>query len=444
MNDLDSQYHELEDSFHSWLITGQAGSGKSTLIRYCSSYSKKRSIILASTGVAAQLIDGATLHAFFGFHPGITEKDIQDMTISKKRERLLYEIDTFFIDEVSMVRADWVDCVERYLRTFGKQQNRVFGGYQIIFCGDLYQLPPVVSSSEEAIFTTYYESPYFFSAHCFSGFQYEWMDCSENFRQRDEETAFLLQEIRLGKISENQLKRVNERVFPLYQQEEDKGKIVLTSTHVKADWINQEYLQRLSSPGITYSAAIEGVYPMKQYPTNRDLTLAIGAQIMFVSNDPAGRFLNGSLGFVQEMSENKGNPIITVLLEDHSVVKLEREVFTYKRITLNPTTFSLESEVIGRFVQFPIQLAWAITIHKSQGKTFQSVHIDLGRGAFSTGQTYVALSRCRCFDSLTLQTPLQKEDLQVDPRVQNFEKQCRSKINLHYNKAKTKKENHHE
>jgi len=444
MNDLESHFHQLEDSYQSWLITGQAGSGKSTLIRYCSTYSQKKIILLASTGVAAHLINGHTLHAFFGFHPGITEKDIQTMTISKKHERLLAEIDTFFIDEISMVRADWIDCMELFLRRFGKLPHRAFGGYQFVFCGDLFQLPPVVSSLEESIFNSYYSSPYFFSANSFSQFQYAWMVCQENFRQTDHETVRLLQQIREGEITENELKRVNEKVFPLSELGEDHLKIILTSTHAKADAINHERLQNLPSPVHTYSAVIEGVFPVKQYPTNLDLPLAVGAQIMFVSNDPSGRFVNGSLGVVEEIHEYEGSPVITILLEDQSLVRLEREVFTYQWISLNPVTFTLESEAIGRFVQFPVQLAWAITIHKSQGKTFSSVHVDLGKGAFSTGQAYVALSRCRYFNALTLQSPLRKEDLQVDPRIKIFEKQCAMKQNLLYNNENTLKEKNHE
>ena len=422
MENLEIFYHQIEDSNDSFLVTGQAGAGKSSLIRIIKAYSKRNTVLLASTGVAAQLIDGSTLHSFFGFQPGITEEMIRKMKISKKKELILSEIDTFVIDEISMVRADWLDCMETYLHQFGKNPRKPFGGYQLVLSGDLFQLPPVVQPSEEFIFQSFYETPFFFSAHCYPSLRYQVLYLHDNLRQTDKETMTLLRQIREGEVTKELIQLVNEHVSPMDYREEDFC-IVLTATHEKENRVNEERLSLLSSPIKTFSAFVEGNYPVKQYPTQKQLSLAIGAQVMFVTNDALGRYVNGTLGKVEDIQSNGENPIILIRSEDNTMIHLEREVFHYRRIQWDHASQKLSSEVIGRFIQFPVRLAWAITIHKSQGKTFRNIHIDLGRGAFAEGQVYVALSRCRSFDDMTLQIPLQEADLLVNPKVQDFYRQ---------------------
>ncbi len=422
MENLEILYHRIEDSNDSFLITGQAGAGKSSLVRIIKAYSKRNTVLLASTGVAAQLINGTTLHSFFGFQPGITEDMIRKMKISKKKELILSGIDTFVIDEVSMIRADWLDCVEAYLHQFGKNPRKPFGGYQLVLSGDLFQLPPVVQPSEETIFHSFYETPFFFSAHSYPSLCYQVLYLHDNLRQTDKETITLLHQIREGEITKELIRLVNEHVSPMEYREEDFC-IVLTATHEKENRVNEERLSLLSSPTRTFSAFVEGNYPVKQYPTQKQLSLAIGAQVMFVTNDTSGRYVNGTLGIVEDILDNAENPIISIRLEGNVMVRLEREVFQYRRIQWDNVSQRISSEVIGRFIQFPVRLAWAITIHKSQGKTFQNIHIDLGRGAFAEGQVYVALSRCRSFEDVTLQVPLQEPDLLVNPKVQEFYRQ---------------------
>lgn len=420
---MDTRFHQIEDSHHSWLITGQAGAGKSSLLRFFKAYSHDDIVLLASTGVAAQLIEGSTIHSFFGFHPGITEAEVQKMKVSKKKETVLAHIDSIVIDEVSMVRADWFDCLELYLRQFGKNPHKLFGGYRLLLSGDLFQLPPVVQSSEEAIFQTYYQSPFFFHAHCYASLQHQVMYLHENHRLTDATMTERLRQIREGEISDELLQYINERVSPLMEYNDEESCIILTSTHEKENQLNEDRLALLNSPMKTFHAFVEGNFPVRQFPTPKSLSLAIGAQVMFVSNDSSKRYVNGSLGKIVDIQDNGINPIVSVRLENDRVIRLEREVFVQRRIQWNETTQVLDSETVGRFIQFPIRLAWAITIHKSQGKTFQRVHIDLGKGAFSPGQVYVALSRCRSFDDISLQTPLQASDLTVDPIVQEFYRQ---------------------
>ncbi|MFI5253542.1 MAG: ATP-dependent RecD-like DNA helicase [Bacteroidota bacterium] len=394
-------------------ITGKAGTGKSTLLQYFKEKSKKKIVVLAPTGIAAINIGGATIHSFFRFpHRLITENEIRKR---KGRGKLFTNLDTLVIDEVSMVRADIMDGVDLALRKNRDRPDEPFGGVQMIFFGDLYQLPPVVENDLDEYFSENYQSPFFFSAKVFREIGLVKYELQRIFRQNDPEFIRLLNNVRDNEVTPVHLEMLNKRYDAAFDSDHSNLPIILTGTNAVANEINLSRLRSLKSKEYTFDAMIDGEFDERTYPTEKQLRLREGAQVMMVKNDPQKRWFNGSLG------------VITRLAVDSIEVSFGKEKWYVDPVVWEKLEYGFDREtgmveplVAGSFSQFPIKLAWAITIHKSQGKTFDKVIIDLGTGAFTHGQAYVALSRCKTFEGIQLKTRLRQSDIILDQRVKEF------------------------
>lgn len=397
-------------------LTGKAGTGKSTLLTIFRKTTKKKVAILAPTGVAALHVSGQTIHSFFGFAPHAVHRE----NVKKRSNRKLYQsLDTILIDEISMVRVDLLHMIDDFLR-LNRNNGQPFGGCQMIFVGDLFQLPPIVSTLEEKqLIEMHFESPYFFDAPGI--LQLGGMTCFElNQVYRQEEKYFLkfLNAVRRDQVDIDFLKDINEVISGEFDDNEPF--ITLSSTNAKAIQVNNGHLAELPTEAHNYIATITGRISKSAFPADEILTLKEGAQVMFVKNDTAKKFVNGTLGKVKSID---GDDIIVTIEEGDQLkdVKVEREVWELIKYRLKEDgSGQLEMEVVSSFKQFPLKLAWAITIHKSQGKTFDRVMIDLGRGAFAYGQTYVALSRCRTLEGIRVTRPLTPNDIFVDHRIVDF------------------------
>ena len=411
----------MEDSNRHVFITGKAGTGKSTLLDYFRSNTRKEVAVLAPTGVAALNVQGQTIHSFFGFKPSITPEKVR--RISGQHGDIYREFDTIIIDEVSMVRADLLDCVEKFLRLNGPRPKQWFGGVQMIFVGDLYQLPPVVAASEKEIFTHRYETPYFFSASVFSepAFDMEFVELEKVYRQTEAEFISLLNAIRNRTCTTADLERLNERHAPNFVPPDDAFYLTLTSTNDLATARNLEKLASLPGPLVQYASVVTGAFDRSSLPAEETLRLKSGAQVMLVNNDKEGRWVNGTLGRISGIEkEAGGEDMVIVMLQDGSRVEVAPftwEIFEYQYDRATKRIFTRKT---GAFKQYPIRLAWAVTIHKSQGKTFDRVVIDIGRGAFAHGQVYVALSRCTSLAGITLVQPITEAHIRTDWRVARF------------------------
>ena len=409
----------MENSGKSVFITRRAGTGKSTLLTYFCGTTAKKTVVLAPTGVAALNVKGQTIHSFFKFRPGITPETVRKLRHGEEGKRIYKELDAIVIDEISMVRADLLDCVDKFLRLNGPMENKPFGGIQMIFIGDLYQLSPVVSGSDREIFKTLYKTPYFYSAHVFDAFEMEFVELQKVYRQHDQKFIDLLNSVRNNTISEKGLELLRQRVNPDFTPAAGEFYVYLTTTNAMAETINAAQLAKLAAPALVFSGEIEGEFGKENLPTAIDLKIKPGAQIMMLNNDVQGRWVNGSIGEVKGLiKNNKGEDIIIADLNDGSAVEIEPFTWEIYRSFINEG--QLASEVIGTFTQYPLMLAWAVTIHKSQGKTFDNVIIDIGTGTFAHGQTYVALSRCTSLEGIVLIKPLLKKHIWTDFKVTDF------------------------
>lgn len=398
-------------------VTGRAGTGKSTLLQLFRRTTHKRTVVLAPTGVAALNVSGQTIHSFFGFPPRL----IQPGDIKRKRYNRLYELlDTIVIDEISMVRADLLDHIDFFLR-LNRNDDRPFGGVQMLFFGDLFQLSPVVSNPvERQLFETEYASPYFFDAHVLrEGYPLEMVELTKVYRQENRRFLHLLDSIRLNRMDYDDLGELNERYQPDFEPD-GAGYLTLSARNAQVDSINQAELAANPAPARNYLATVKGNFPPTLYPTDAALALKLNAQVMFLRNDPDKRFVNGTIGQIVGLGEESVKVRITEGDEEREI-EVKPQEWEIAKYRVDPIgTQQIETEKVGSFTQLPLRLAWAVTIHKAQGKTFDRVIIDLGRGAFAHGQTYVALSRCRTLDGIVLKQRLQPRDVMVDNRVVEF------------------------
>ena len=404
----------MEENNKNIFITGRAGTGKSTLLDYFRSNTKKNIVVLAPTGVAAVNVFGQTIHSFFGFKPDVTVEQVKKKA-KKKTSGVYKKLDAIVIDEVSMVRADLLDCVDQFLRINGKISGAPFGGTQMIFIGDLYQIPPVVVGREREVFRNHYKSEYFFDAKVFDGINVEYLELEKIYRQTDERFIELLNKIRNKTVTDEDVEIINKRYF----ESEDNlpgDAIYLTTTNAMADERNEAELAQLRGKPHIFEAEIEGKFDEKHFPAERVLKLKKRAQVMLLNNDPAGRWVNGTIATVNELKKDR----LAVELPDGKTEELAPFTWKIYNFFWNEGTQSVGAETMGTFRQHPVKLAWAITIHKSQGKTFDDVVIDIGRGTFTPGQLYVAISRCRSLDGVFLKKKIKKSNIWTDWRVVKF------------------------
>ena len=410
----------MEETRQNILITGRAGTGKSTLLAYFRDHTRKKVVILAPTGVAAVNVEGQTIHSFFHFKPNVTPASIKRKKKSDQEKSTIYKkLTAIVIDEVSMVRADLLDCVDKFLRLNGPDEKEPFGGVQMIFIGDLYQLPPVVTSAERDIFKSHYPTPYFFSAKGFDQLQVEYVELEKVYRQKDDEFIRLLNTIRNRSVTDEDLARFNERYHPQFEAPPGSFYLSLTSTNALADTINEQRLTEL--PGRVWKAKgdIAGDFGKEYLPTAVDLKLKKGAQIMLLNNDSLGQWINGTIGKIRKFEKNdEGDEVIVAELDNGDTARISPYTWKIYRFFLKKD--ELHSEEVGSFRQYPVRLAFAVTIHKSQGKTFENVVIDVGRGTFAHGQMYVALSRCTTLAGIVLKQPLAKNHILMDWQVVKF------------------------
>jgi ATP-dependent DNA helicase PIF1 len=410
---------EMENTRKNVFITGRAGTGKSTLLSHFRNTTKKQAAVLAPSGVAALNVKGQTIHSFFGFKPNITRERVKNLHFVDDEKNIYKKLDAIVIDEISMVRADLIDCVDRFLRLNGPTAKRPFGGLQMIFFGDLYQLPPVVAGAEKEVFGSFYSTPYFYSAEAFDSMEMEFIELEKVYRQHDEQFLSLLNSIRNNSITEEELAILNQRYLPEFEPPPDSFYIHLTTTNKLADQINAERLAKLPGISHVFPATIQGDFGEKNLPTSMILHLKAGAQIMMVNNDPDGRWVNGSIAKVTSIIQiNREDYVIFAEMTNGEEVEIAP--YTWEIFRFFVEEGQLQSETIGTFRQYPLILAWAVTIHKSQGKTFDRVIIDIGQGAFSHGQVYVALSRCTTLEGIALRKPIKKKHIWSDYRIVDF------------------------
>ena len=414
----------LENSNKTLFITGKAGTGKSTLLTYFRTNSTKNVIVLAPTGVSAINVKGQTIHSFFRFKASSSLQEINSKkSPDKKLLSILKATDTIIIDEISMVRADLLDMVDAKLRKT-LNENLPFGGLQMVFIGDLYQLPPVVSGkAEREFFSTFYESSYFFDAKIFKQLDLEIIELEKIYRQKDSDFIEILNKIRNNSIEDYDLEKLNERfLYGFENYDEDKFFITLTTTNAVADNLNDQKLRQLEGEIHSFYAEISGKFEKNQLPTSEILKLKIGSQVMMLNNDSMGRWVNGSVGKIIDVfyDEEIESQVLEIILQDNTTVFVEPHNWELFNYTYNKKEGKLDMERLGSFKQFPLRLAWAITIHKSQGKTFENVIVDIGSGAFAQGQVYVAISRSTSLEGLILKRPIHKQHIWTDYKIVKF------------------------
>lgn len=400
----------LENTSQNLFLTGKAGTGKSTFLHYFREHSAKKIAVVAPTGVAALNVTGATIHSFFRLKPAFV--DIH--ALRGMRSRVLKELELLIIDEISMVRADVFDGIDHSLR-LARKNNAPFGGVQVCAIGDLLQLPPVVSNQEKTFFAQYYPSPFFFCTKAYSEGNFQMLQFETVHRQRDGAFIDILGAIRSGACSARELAALNSRVNPRVTPA--PGTLVLTTTNALAENINSSRLEKLPGGIHLYEGEVSGEFGMKdaRLPAPEELALKVGAQVMFVKNDSEGRWVNGTIGIVEAL----GDEVVTVRVgeESHEVKPEKWQTIGYE---FQEEQDKIVEKTLGTYTQFPLTLAWAITIHKSQGKTLERVIIDLGTGAFAAGQLYVALSRCRSLEGIALKQPVTPADIRCDAEVVEF------------------------
>jgi ATP-dependent DNA helicase PIF1 len=409
----------LESGGASMFITGRAGTGKSTLLQIFRKTTKKNVVVLAPTGVAALNVGGQTIHSFFGFPGRMITPDVADRQVYQKHLIRMYKgMDVLVIDEISMVRADLLDGIDIFLRR-NRDASQPFGGVQVVFFGDLFQLPPVVKRDpvEMQRFTEYYTSPYFFAAHAMQKMDLELYELEQVFRQESRYFLRLLEAIRMGEMDEDDLNDLNLRHDPHFEKTE--GYITLAARNATVEEINKRAMAELPGHEMLYTAHVKGSFDPTQYPIEDILSLREGAQVMFVKNDPERNFVNGTIGTIAELKIDT----VIVQIEDgkggYKDIETGRMDWNHIKYTADATE-KISAETVGTFSQIPLKPAWAVTIHKSQGKTFDKVIIDLSGGAFEHGQLYVALSRCRTIEGVVLRKPVEYRDIITDERIVEF------------------------
>ena len=410
----------VEHTGRSIFLTGKAGTGKTTFLKTVVAESSKRNVVVAPTGVAAINAGGMTIHSFFQlpFSPFVPGAKIESkFDFGKEKRKLIASLDLLIIDEISMVRSDLLDAIDSILRRF-RDRYKPFGGVQLLMIGDLQQLTPVVTPEDERMLKPYYDTPYFFGSKALSQIDYVTIQLEKVYRQQDDTFLTLLNHIREGQPTADDLALLNSRYKPVFLPKPEEGYIRLTTHNQMANNYNESELQKLPGRSFNYQAKIEGTFPEYSYPTAETLTLKVGTQVMFVKNDPSSehRYYNGRIGHVTLAEPNRLMVYCPGDADAIEVVPLEWENARY---TLNDETREIETEILGKFTQLPLRLAWAITIHKSQGLTFERAIIDASL-SFAPGQVYVALSRCKTLEGMILASQIPPHAIINDERVDSY------------------------
>ncbi|MDQ6610647.1 MAG: helix-turn-helix domain-containing protein [Bacteroidota bacterium] len=436
-------------------LTGKAGTGKTTFLKYIKEQAKKNTVIVAPTGVAAINAGGVTIHSFFqlplspfipetrGFNLNGEEANnkhtlLGRLRLNTERRKILQELELLIIDEISMVRADVLDAIDLVLRHIRGRHLEPFGGVQVLFIGDMFQLPPVVKEHEWSILRDYYQSPYFFDSQVLMEEPPVYIEFTKIYRQSEDVFIGLLNKVRLNQMDDESLEILHKRYQPKFFGEKTEGYILLTTHNEKARDINAEELARIPGKLFTYKAGIDGDFPANAFPADEALQLKIGAQVMFIKNDVSGsrRFFNGKIGVIKQLAADK---ILVECKDEPEPIEVSKEKWDNIRYSLDKVTRSVSEDVLGSFSQYPLRLAWAITIHKSQGLTFEKAIIDAGK-AFAPGQVYVALSRCTSLTGLVLHSRIQSHALFTDSRIVQFNKKLRPLPELSAELVQAKKE----
>ena len=434
--DLDNQEWKqalqiIEYTRRSLFLTGKAGTGKSTFLRYVAQHTKKKYVILAPTGIAAINAGGQTLHSFFKlpFYPLLpNDSRYSPRNIRKTLKysgvtlKLLRELELIIIDEISMVRADIIDFIDKVLRIYCRNMREPFGGKQLLLVGDIFQLEPVIKEDEWRLMQPFYASAYFFSAKVWQQMQLVSIELCKVYRQSDSQFIAILDRIRQNHATEQDLAAINARVIPddqFSKRNHNSLEITLATRRDTVDWINEQELSKLDGDVTIFKGTIRGEFPLTSLPAPMELEVKPGAQVIFTRNDMEKRWVNGTIGIVTGIDVEEG--IIGVCDEDGNEYDVGEEQWENMRYTFDEKEQKIVEEQLGTFVQYPLRLAWAITVHKSQGLTFRQVKIDFsGGGAFAGGQTYVALSRCTSLKGITLEEPIRQTDIFVRPEVVSF------------------------